>query len=192
MKRCFLIVFCFLALAILPAAAQSAGKDAQPTIAGEINKNIGWPESEMLPAADAMPEDKYGFAPTNGEFKGVRTFSQQVKHIAAVNYIFGAALLGEKPPVDTGGESGPDSLKSKADIVKYLKDSFAYLHKAAGSITAENAIAPIKSPFGDGNTTRLAIAGQAPAHIFDHYGQMAVYLRMNGIIPPASRPAASK
>lgn len=187
MKRCLLCVFCFLALTILPAAAQSADKDAKPTISGEINKNIGWPESEMVPAADAMPEDKYGFAPSNGEFKGVRTFSQQVKHIAAVNYIIGAAILGEKPPVDTGGESGPDSLKSKADIMKFLKDSFAYLHKAAGSITAENAVVSVKSPFGDGMTTRLAMGGAASAHVFDHYGQMVVYLRMNGIIPPASR-----
>jgi uncharacterized damage-inducible protein DinB len=187
MKRMFLPLLCLLALAF-PIAAQS-GKDAKPTIAGEINKNISWPESEMVPAADAMPEDKYSFAPSAGEFKGVRTFSQQVKHIAAVNYIFGAAILGEKPPVDTGGESGPDTLKAKADIMKFLKDSFAYLHKAADSITAENAIAPIKSPFGDGNTTRLALGGQGPAHVFDHYGQMVVYLRMNGIVPPASRPA---
>jgi uncharacterized damage-inducible protein DinB len=187
MKRCFLCLFCFLALAILPAAAQSVGKDAKFTIAGEVNKNIGWPESEMVPAADAMPEDKYEFAPTHGEFKGVRTFSQQVKHIAAVNYIIGAAILGEKPPVDTGGESGPDSLNAKADILKFAKDSFAYLHKAAGSITAENALVPVKSPFGDGMTTRLAMGGSAAAHVFDHYGQMVVYLRLNGIIPPASR-----
>ncbi len=78
--------------------------------------------SEFVPAAEAMPEDKFGFAPSNGEFKGVRTFAEQIKHVAAVNFIFGAAILGEKVPVDVGDESGPASLKTKAEIINYLKD----------------------------------------------------------------------
>jgi hypothetical protein len=89
--------------------------------------------------------------------------------------------------LDTGGENGPDSIKSKADIMKYLKDSFAYLHKAAGSVNETNQVTPIKSPFGDGNATRLGLAVGAVGHSFDHYGQMVEYLRMNGIVPPASR-----
>jgi len=144
-------------------------------------------EGEFVPAADAMPEDKYSFAPTNGEFKGVRTFAQQVKHVAAVNYLVGAALLEEKPPVDTGGENGPDSITSKADIMKFLKDSFAYLHKALASVNEKNQTAQIKNPFGEGKTTKLGFATVALWHPFDHYGQMVEYLRMNGIIPPASR-----
>jgi hypothetical protein len=78
-------------------------------------------------------------------------------------------------------------VKSKADIVKFLKDSFAYLHKAVASVNETNEIGSIKMPFGDGNTTRLAMATLGVAHCFDHYGQMVVYLRMNGIVPPASR-----
>jgi uncharacterized damage-inducible protein DinB len=144
-------------------------------------------EGEFVPAADAMPEDKYSFAPTNGEFKGVRTFAQQVKHVAAVNYLIAAAILEEKPPVDTGGESGPDSITSKADIMKFTKDSFAYLHKALSSINEKNETDQIKSPFGPGKVTRLGIATLVLWHNFDHYGQMVEYLRMNGIIPPASR-----
>src|SRR5438046_5140487 len=100
-----------------------------------INAILTIGEQEFTGAADAMPEDKYSFAPSTGEFKGVRTFGQQVKHVAAVNYIFGAAILGEKPPVDVGGENGPDSVKSKAEIMTFLKDSFAYLHKALVSIS---------------------------------------------------------
>ncbi len=99
----------------------------------------------------------------------------------------GSGILGEKPPVDTGGENGPDSIKSKADIMKYLKDSFVYLHKAAESVNENNLVAPVKNPFGEGNATRLALATGAVGHCFDHYGQMVEYLRLNGIIPPASR-----
>lgn len=145
-------------------------------------------EGEFVPTADAMPENKYSFAPTNGEFKGVRTFAQQVKHVAAVNYLIGAAILEEKPPVELGSENGPDSITSKADIMKFLKDSFAYLHKALASINEKNQTDLIKSPFGEGKVSRLGIATVALWHPFNHYGQMVEYLRMNGIVPPASRP----
>jgi len=99
-----------------------------------LDRSVTNVDNEFVPAADAMPEDKYSFVPTTGEFKGVRTFAQQVKHVAAVNYILAAAILEEKSPGDTGGENGPDSAASKADIIKYLKDSFTYLHKATLSV----------------------------------------------------------
>ncbi len=140
-----------------------------------------------MPAAEAMPDDKFNFAPTQGEFKGVRTFAQQVKHIAAVNYMFGAAILSEKPPVELGSENGPDSMTSKADCVKFLKDSFDYLQKALNSVNESNVMGEVPSPFGPNKMTRLRLMLIATSHPFDHYGQMVVYLRMNGIIPPASR-----
>jgi len=169
------------------AMAQTA-KPAEPhTVNQVLTDAITSLENEFVPAADAMPEDKYNFAPSNGEFKGVRTFAQQVKHVAAVNYLIGASILEEKPPVDAGGESGPDAITSKAAIMNFLKDSFAYVHKAAATINEKNLVSNIKDPFGEGTTTRLAMAGAIAWHGFDHYGQMAEYLRMNGIIPPASR-----
>jgi uncharacterized damage-inducible protein DinB len=143
-------------------------------------------QKEFTDAADAMPEDKYSFAPTNGEFKGVRTFAQQVKHVAAVNYIFGASILQEKPPVDTNEEKGPDTLKTKAEIMKFLSDSFAYLHKALASITDKNQLDQV-TLFGEMKAARLSVGAFSTAHPMDHYGQMVEYLRMNGIIPPASR-----
>lgn len=169
------------------AVAQMASGDEHRTVSQIEDRLVGMVEGEFVPAADAMPEDKYSFAPTNGEFKGVRTFAQQVKHVAAVNYLIGAAILEEKPPVELGGENGPDSITSKADIMKFTKDSFAYLHKALSSINEKNQTDLIKSPFGQGKVTRLGIATLALWHPFDHYGQMVEYLRMNGIIPPASR-----
>ena len=180
-----------LATSCTVLAQEAAKKDPgpPPTMTKVAHEQLSWVEGDLVPAAEAMPEDKFGFAPSQGEFKGVRTFAQQVKHAAAVNYMVAAAMLQEKVPVDIGtGESGPDSVKTKAEVVKFLKDSFAYAHKAMDAVNADNATAWIKSPFGDGQTTRLAMSSVAVAHCFGHYGQMVVYLRMNGIIPPASRP----
>jgi len=110
-----------------------------------------------------------------------------VKHVAATNYIFGASVLQEKPPVDTGEEKGPEAVKTKAQIMQFLKDSFTYLHKALGSITDKNQLDQV-TLFGDMKAARLSVGAFACAHPMDHYGQMVEYLRMNGIIPPASRP----
>jgi len=71
--------------------------------------------------------------------------------------------------------------------VKFLKDSFAYAHKAVRTIDEGNQVSPIKSPFGSGTTTRLGMAVLIVGHCFDHYGQLVEYLRLNGIVPPASR-----
>jgi len=152
-----------------------------------LDRTISNTEEEFVPAAEAMPEEKYGFAPTNGEFKGVRTFAQQIKHVAAVNYEIAAAILEEKPPVDLNGEAGPASITSKADIIKYLKDSFKYVHKAIASINENYLTDTVKSPFGEGKVSRLGLATSISWHAYDHYGQMVEYLRMNNIIPPASR-----
>src|SRR5208337_1187497 len=124
------------------------------------------------------------FAPSNGEFKGVRTYAEQIKHVAAVNYFFGAAILGDKVPDD---ETGPAAVKTKAEIINYLKESFVYVHKAIQTINEKNLVEPVKSPFGEGTVTRLGLATSVGSHCFDHYGQMVEYLRMNGIVPPASR-----
>jgi hypothetical protein len=185
MNRMKSVVPCIvlLACAAWGQMAKSEPKSVSQVLDGAI-KNV---EGEFVSAADAMPEDKYSFAPTNGEFKGVRTFGEQVKHVAAVNYMVGAVILGEKPPVELGGENGPNSIKTKAEIMKFIKDSFAYAHKAAAAIDEKNMLEPIKNPFGEGETTRLGMATVFAWHSFDHYGQMVEYLRMNGIVPPASR-----
>ena len=187
------ILICALsAIAQQPAAPadKAAPKAAQaaPTVTAVLNRQISSVESEIVPAADAMPEDKFNFAPSQGEFKGVRTFAEQIRHVATTNYILGAAILGEKSPVPDGeNENGDAKYKSKADIVQYLKDSFTYVHKAYATINEQNVVAPIKNPFGEGMMTRLGVAVLNQGHNFDHYGQMVEYLRMNGIIPPASR-----
>ncbi|MGA7220918.1 MAG: DinB family protein [Candidatus Sulfotelmatobacter sp.] len=181
------LAICLLALAAFGAPQNNKGKDEHRTVSQVLDGSVANVEREFVPAAEAMPEDKFGYAPTNGEFKGVRSFGEQVKHVAAVNYIFGAAILSEKVPAGGADESGPASMKTKAEIVSYLKESFAYVHKAIRTIDDKNLVEPVKSPFGEGSVTRLGLATSVAAHCFDHYGQMVEYLRMNGIVPPASR-----
>ena len=147
-------------------------------------------EKEIISTVDAMPADKFGFAPTDGEFKGVRTFGEMVKHFSATNHILAAAALGEEPPADAGDESGPENVRTKAEILTYLKGSFVHLDKAVEAIGQTDIpvnASPI-SPLKRGEVTRLALITETLLHAYDHYGQMVEYLRMNGVVPPASRP----
>lgn len=174
-----------------PSAAASGTPSSPPTIASTIDREISVIEKEFVEAAEAMPEDKFDFSPdklniSGSDYKGVRTFGQQVKHVAASNYLIWSPITGEKAPSDVNDGKGPDNMTAKADILKYLKDSFAFGHKAVATLTASNLVEPITSGSGR-QTTRLFLATFAPAHAFDHYGQMVEYLRMNGIVPPASR-----
>jgi len=174
-----------------PAAGASGSPSTPPTIASAIDREISIVEKEVVEAAEAMPEDKFDFAPDKlnipgSDYKGVRTFGEQLKHVAASNYLLWSPITGEKPPDTVNDGKGPDNMKTKADIIKYLKDSFAFGHKAVATLNSSNLVEPIASSSGR-PTTRLFLATFAPAHCFDHYGQMIEYLRMNGIVPPASR-----
>ncbi len=175
-----------------PAPQAQATPQAPSTVASVVDREISTIERELVSAAEAMPEDKYNVAPTSlnipgSDYKGVRTFGGQVKHVATANFILWGMLVGEKPPMDVNNGEGPASMTSKAEIVKYLKDSFALGHRAAKTLTADNAVQTLPSPFGPGQIARLYCGTFTVAHAFDHYGQIVEYLRMNGIVPPASR-----
>jgi uncharacterized damage-inducible protein DinB len=145
-------------------------------------------ERELVPLVEAMSEAQLNFVPAKGEFKGARTFGQQATHVAAVIYAVAAKMLGEANPIDMGkAENGPATLKTKAEIVKFVKDGFAYGHKALATVNDKNQLEMIPSPFGDGKMPRGSAASILTWHSFDHYGQMAVYARLNGVVPPASR-----
>jgi uncharacterized damage-inducible protein DinB len=148
-----------------------------------LDEWISTAEKQVVDAAEAMPAEKYSFAPTNGEFAGVRTFAEQVKHLAANNYAISARIGGRKPSADQLDESGPESVKTKPEVMEYLRGSFAALHKAVATLDDAKASTIVKG--GKHNPTWLAI--DAVAHSFNHYGQIVEYLRMNGIVPPASR-----
>jgi len=160
--------------------------DNAPTAAEVFDRQLKSTEAEFVPLVEAMPADKFNFAPTAGEFKGVRTFAQESKHAAFIIYMASAGLLGEKNP-SAGGpdENGPDNLVTKEQIVKYVKDAFAYAHRAVATLTDQNLL---QTTDPKGTRTRVEMAGLLFWHTRDHYGQMVEYLRMNGIVPPASRP----
>lgn len=170
-----------------------AAKPVGPaTISSELNTELSIVEHEFVGAAEAMPEDKYNFAPATsmGEYKGVRTFAMEVKHVATANFAFYSAILGQPVPAGVAlgeGANGPSDIQTKEQIVDYLKKSFALGHKAFATITAANATRPVAKPPVPFFKTRLMLASFGCAHAFDHYGQMVEYLRMNGIVPPASQ-----
>lgn len=148
-----------------------------------FNKHMDWMEQQFVPAAEAMPEDKFFWAPASGEFRGVRNFAEQLIHVAEVNFALSATILGESPYKD----SPTEAMKTRSAVLQYLKDSFAHTHRAFSSITEQNAKLPIKHPLFDMITTRMGLGIVAIAHPFDHYGQIVEYLRMNNMVPPASR-----
>jgi hypothetical protein len=182
----------FQQLTMSAAAATSAPRaqsSQQPsTIASVVDRDISAIEKQVVDAAEAMPEDKFNFSPENlnipgSDYKGVRSFAVQVKHIATSNYFIWSPLTGEKLPEGLNDGNGPSNLRTKADIIKFLKDSFALGHRSAATLTAENML---QSP-PNSKSTRLRLAEFGVAHAYNHYGQMVEYLRMNGIVPPASR-----
>jgi uncharacterized damage-inducible protein DinB len=174
-----------------PAQGQAAQAQPAPSVASTADAEVSIIERELVALAEAMPEDKYNYAPTNGEFKGVRTFAVQVRHVATVNSIFWSTSLNEKSPIEMDKSlNGPESIKTKAEIVQLLKDSFALGHRAAKSLTADNMLE--QRQLGPRTMTRLFMVTYAVAHGFDHYGQAVEYLRANGIVPPASRASSSQ
>ena len=188
-----IFIFTVTALGDGKSAAAARAPQAQqpqppPTIASTVDHEISTIEKELVEVAEAMPENKFNFSPESlnipgDDYKGVRTFAVQLKHVAASNYFLWSALTGDKIPENFKGGNGPEDLKTKADIIKFLKDSFALGHKAAATLTTENILQPAERS----KSLRLHLATFAVAYAFDHYGQMVEYLRMNGIVPPASR-----
>ena len=185
----WLVLGCVLGIGGYSAKAQPPGMPAAGSIASPaqaFDSQLSNIEQEMMSAVKAMPADKFGFAPSattfapglTTEFNGVRSAA----HVAEANYFFYSIVSGMKPDVDT---SKIEKLTNKDDIVAALAGSFTFAHKAIATLNAANAFEVIKSP-EPGFQTRATLAAFGIAHAFDHYGQMAVYLRMNGIVPPAS------
>lgn len=158
-------------------------KSALPQTVSEVfSRASTHTEAVIISAAEAMPEDKFSFVPSSGEFRGVPTFGQLLKHVAANNYINAASLLREKPPIDVGeGGNGPDSVKSKAEVVRLIRDSFEYMQKAIRTVNQGNLMERLEFPGAQSGLPRLMIINAAMAHPWDIYGQMIEYLRMNGI-----------
>jgi hypothetical protein len=175
-----------------PAAAQkiAPAKPAtpvakKPTLAAAVETHWKFVAGEFIAAADAMPEEKYSFAPTNGEFKDARTFAEQVRHVACANFAFFKEMEKLPPPPDC--EKGePANIQTKADLMTYLGQSFAYGDSVINKLTSLNMTDAVEGRYA-GPNTKIGMCITAVWHVSDHYGQVVEYLRMNGIVPPASR-----
>lgn len=188
---------CLLGAGAVRASAQAMSMD-MPAKAGAgatspakaLDDMLSLYEGEAMGVVKTMPADKYDFAPSAAifaagqtpKFATVRTFAQQVTHVAATNYFLYSALSGLKPDVDM---KTIGTLTKKDDVVAALAGSLAFAHKAIATITAQNAFETIKG--AEGLHTRATLAAFGVAHGFDHYGQMVEYLRMNGLVPPGSK-----
>jgi hypothetical protein len=191
---CLLAALGFVTSTLVSAQSASASAPAipapPPDIVAAVDLQISTYERHMVEAAEAMPEDKFNFSPVSlnipgSAYKDVRTFAQLIKHAATVNYRFWTTLAGEKMPENIKSSNGPDELKTKAEIIQFLKGSFVVGHRAARTLTTENAVEQL--PLYNSKAARINIALGAVVHDADEYGQMVEYLRMNGIVPPASR-----
>jgi hypothetical protein len=172
--------FAVLAFATLPMMSSNGSPSARQI----FDKQLRDTEHEVMGVVEAMPANKFNFAPTDGAFKNVRTFGVQARHIGFCLNEVAIALLGE-PMLPHADQEGPKNLTSKDDIVRYLKDAFAHAHKAIGTLTNENLLEQIADPYVEKlRTTRLDAAGVFLSHTWDHYGQIVEYLRMNNLVPP--------
>jgi uncharacterized damage-inducible protein DinB len=182
-KLAGLVVALYLAFSLTPVSAQQ--KQIPKSIADSIGQTLQWTEDQFYSVAEAMPETKYDYVPTAGNFEGARSFAEQVKHVACGNFAFFNEIEGKTPP-DHCEKGGTAPAKTKAELLKYLKDSFDYGNKVLQTINAKNALDRVEGPYA-GPNTKLGIATAAVWHIADHYGQIVEYLRMNNIVPPPTQ-----
>lgn len=144
-------------------------------------------ENDILTTAEAMPEDKFNFTPeslhiANSNLKGVRTFAGQIMHLATDNILIWSAVTGDSVRADIEDVNGPRNITTKKEIIAYLKSSFVIGRKAMATLTDQNAMDMID--FRWRKLPRLDLAFYALTHANEHYGQMAIYLRMCGVVPP--------
>jgi len=173
-----------LAVAIGVVFVGSANAMAQETVGASMDASFAMIERSFVGLAEAMPAEGYAFRPMAGAVAGVRTFGEQVKHVACANVAFFNQIEGKTPP-DGCETGGPSPARTKSELVTYLKESFAYARTVLATVTSANALDPSGGPYG-GPRSKLGVATLAVWHASDHYGQLVVYARLNGVVPPAS------
>ena len=171
---------------VLAVCVLASGVASADAVTDMHMRQLNQLEQDLLGLARTVPGDRYDFRPTNGAFTDVRTFGEQVKHAATMIFMTAAIVLEEKSPYGPGtNDDGPDNVRGKEQIVAYLESSFTYARRAMTSLTIKNHLDPLTTYFGA--QPRIEVADGIIYHSYNHYGQMVVYARMNGVIPPASR-----
>jgi uncharacterized damage-inducible protein DinB len=189
MKKVISIAALILAAGILapPAPAQEmAKKDAAPKPAVSPSQAVldSWNDvgRKLTAMAEDFPEDKYDFKTTPAQ----RSFAEQLLHAAGANYFFTNLALGQKPPAEEDPKR--DQYKTKADVVAFVKKSFT---DGAAAIKAkgDKGMADLVTDPDSNQQVRVSdMAYGFIEHSGEHYGQLAVYYRVAGLVPPESRP----
>lgn len=161
----------------------------QKSLSSAVERQFNKIENDILTAAEAMPESKFNFTPESlhikdANFGGVRTFAGQIMHLATDNMLIWSVITGDSIRADIEDVNGPKSIKTKKEVIEYLKDSFSIGRKAISTLTDQNAMDMID--FRWRKLPRLDLAFYALTHANEHYGQMAIYLRMCNVTPPAT------
>jgi uncharacterized damage-inducible protein DinB len=168
------VVFLTVVAAAVPASLSA--QTPAPSQAKELAATFQRAANEILDVAEAMPAEKYGYKPT----ADIASFGDQLVHVAGVTQRFIDTAKGTKT------EAGPHGSMTKPEVVALLKKTFQGAQEMIGPLTDAQLAEPVKFPFGDRTVTRATFWQGPLFQIRNHYGQLVVYLRMNGIVPPAS------
>jgi len=180
----------FLVGATLFSCASLGQETKTAPFSSTIERLFNKVESDILTTAEAMPAERFDFTPdslhlTGAAFDGVRTFAGQIMHLATDNILIWVAINDQKIAYDIPDVNGPKDIKGKQDVIKYLKYSFEVGRKAIKTITTKNCTELIE--FRWRKLSKLDLAFYGIVHENEHYGQMVVYLRMCGIVPPPTK-----
>ena len=182
----FLAAALFVATLALPTHAQDAKKDTaiKPAPAPSQAVLEGWNDvgRRLIAMAEDFPEDKYDFKPTPAQ----RGFAEQLLHAANANYYFTNIAMGQKPPA--GEDPKRDQFKTKADVVNFVKKSFADGAAAIKAKGDKGMSELVVDPSSNQQVRVIDLAYGLIEHDGEHYGQLAVYYRVAGLVPPESRP----
>ena len=171
------LLFCGAMAAVAAAAPPVYAQSTSPSVVKELVATWQRAATDIIDVAEAMPEEKYAYKPT----PEISTFRDQLVHVTGITQRFIDSAKGTK------SEPGhPHKDMTKAEVITLLKQTFQTGQEMLGSLTDAQLLEPVKFPFGDRTVTRVTF-WQGPFYqIRNHYGQLVVYLRMNGIVPPAT------
>jgi len=171
---CACVAFLVVVAAVVPSSLWAQA--SAPSLAKEIAASFQRASTEILDVAEAMPADKYGYKPT----PEISSFGEQLVHVAGITQRFVDTAKGTKT------EAPHHAASTKPEIMELLKKTFQNAQEMINPLTDAQLLEPVKFPFGDRTVTR-ATFWQGPLYqIRNHHGQLVVYLRMNGIVPPTS------
>ena len=171
----------------LPATAQDSMKKNTPVKPADPELKVvvdSWNDigRKLIAMAEDFPEDKYDYKPTPAQ----RSFAEQLLHAAGANYYFTNPVLGQKPPAEEDAKR--EQYKTKADVVTFVKKSFADGAAAIQSKGEKGLTSTVEDPFAHQKVRVLDYAYGFIEHCGEHYGQLVGYYRLAGLVPPESRP----